>query len=143
VNSLSISNLQINEGFMRRIVVVLLVAMLGVSTSAFAGKKQERPGWIDNPGMGVSASSITHVKGRHYQEELAIARGRERLAARLGVDVESVHAIHEQVVNDRAYVTSDKEMKLVVSKKSVKARVREKWLDRASDTLWVWVYPVK
>jgi hypothetical protein len=128
---------------MRRIVVVLLVAMLGVSTGAFAGKKQESPGWIDNPGMGVSASSTTHVKGRHYQEELAIARGRERLAARLGVAVESVHAIHEQVVNDKAYVTSDKEMKLVVSKKTVKARVREKWLDRASDTLWVWVYPVK
>ena len=128
---------------MRIMKMILLMGVLGISFSAYAANKDDRPQWIDSPGLGVSASSTTHVKGRHYQEELAIARGRERLAARLGVDVESVHAIHEQVVNDQAYVTSDKEMNLVVKKKTVKARVREKWLDRSNDTLWVWVYPIK
>lgn len=123
--------------------MILLMGVLGISVSAYAAKKDDRPHWIDSPGLGVSASSTTHVKGRHYQEELAIARGRERLAARLGVDVESVHAIHEQVVNDQAYVTSDKEMNLVVKRKTVTARVREKWLDRNNDTLWVWVYPIQ
>jgi hypothetical protein len=120
---------------------IVLLLLSGSTSVAWAGNNG-RPSWIDNPGMGVSASSTTHVRGRHEQEALAIARGREQLAARLGVDVESVHEVHEEVTNDRAYVTSAKQMKLVTRNKTVKARVREKWLDPRSDTLWVWVYPI-
>ncbi len=127
---------------MKKVIVFVLAGFLAVTSATFAAQKIKKPHWIDNPGMGVSASSTTHVKGRHFQEELAVARARERLAARYGVDVESVHTIHEQVINDRAYVTSDKQMKLVLKKKTVKARVRAKWHDNLNDTFWVWVYPI-
>lgn len=126
---------------MKEVIAFVLVSLLAITSTAIAAQKVKKPHWIDNPGMGVSASSTTHVKGRHYQEQLAVARARERLAARYGVEVESVHAIHEQVINDKAYVTSDKQMKLVLKKKTVKARVRAKWHDHLNDTFWVWVYP--
>lgn len=101
-----------------------------------------KPDWINNPGDGAVGSCKTHVKGRHYQEELAIARARDRLAARYGVEVSSIQTINERVVNDSAYVRSDKEMQQTINKAIVKAHVRKMWLDKEHDELWVWVYPV-
>lgn len=103
---------------------------------------QSKPEWISDPADGAVGSSKTHVKGRHFQEELAIARARERLAARYGVDVSSVQTIQEKVINDKAYVRSDKEILQTVNFTTVKAHVRKVWHDREHDELWVWVYPV-
>ncbi len=72
------------------------------------------PAWIDNPQQGVSASSGMHVKGRHYQQELAIVRAREQLAARMGVEVSSVQTVKEQVANQQASIRTDKVTQLVV-----------------------------
>ena len=100
------------------------------------------PEWVNDPGDGAVGSAVTHVRGRHHQEELAIARARERLAARYGVDVSSVQTIHEKVVNDKAYVTSNKEIFQHVNKATVKAHVREIWHDKNKDEIWAWVYPI-
>ena len=105
-------------------------------------KIQQKPEWLTDPGDGAVGSCKTHVKGRHYQEELAIARARERLAARYGVEVSSIQTIKEKIVNEKAYVSSDKEILQTVNKTIVKAHVRETWLDRQYDEVWVWVYPV-
>lgn len=103
---------------------------------------QQKPEWVTDPGDGAVGSCKTHVKGRHYQEELAIARARERLAARYGVEVSSVQTIKEKIINDKAYVRSDKEVLQSVKKTVVKAHVRKTWLDKQYDEIWVWVYPV-
>ena len=100
------------------------------------------PDWIKNPGDGAVGSAGMHVQGRYYQEELAIVRARERLAARYGVEISSIQTIKERIVNDRAYVTSDKEVLQQVNKAVVKAQVRETWHDKARDEIWVWVYPI-
>jgi len=105
-------------------------------------KTQQKPEWVTDPGDGAVGSCKTHVKGRHYQEELAIGRARERLAARYGVEVSSIQTIKEKIVNEKAYVRSDKEILQTVNKTTVKAHVRETWLDREYDEIWVWVYPV-
>lgn len=105
-------------------------------------KTHEKPEWITDPGDGAVGSCKTHVKGRHYQEELAIGRARERLAARYGVEVSSVQTIKEKIVNEKAYVRSDKEILQTVNKTIVKAHVRETWIDKQYDEVWVWVYPV-
>lgn len=105
--------------------------------------RADRPDWINNPGDGAAASAVTHVKGRHHQEELAIARARERLAARYGVEVSSVQTINQTVANDRSYVTSRKQIEQAVKKQTVEAHVRETWYDPARDEIWVWVYPVQ
>ena len=87
-------------------------------------------------------SCSTHAKGRYYQEELAISRARERLAARYGVQISSVQTISERVNNDRAYVTSDKQVLQQIKNQTVKAQVRAIWRDEVRDEVWVWVYPV-
>lgn len=125
---------------MRPIFILLSAFML---TACFGhNTRPDAPSWIDNPGDGAVGSSAMHVKGRYYQEELAIARARERLAARYGVEISSIQTIHEKVVNDHAYVTSDKQMLQEVNNKTVKAQVRAMWHDKARDEIWVWVYPV-
>ena len=106
------------------------------------GPDTTKPDWIQNPEHGAVGSSTTHVKGRHYQEDLAIARAREKLAARYGVEIGSDQIITERVVNDKYYVTSDKEIRQSIKNKVVKAHVRATWHDRSQDELWVWVFPV-
>ena len=118
------------------IVVFLLAAC------ATTPKAPEKPEWIDEPGMGAVGFSGPHVRGRHYQEDLAIGRARERLAARYGVEVSSVQTIRERVVNDRAFVSSEKEINQRINKATVKARVRETWRNTTSGEVWVWVYPI-
>lgn len=102
-----------------------------------------QPDWINNPGKGTSASAVTHVMGKHQQEELAISRARERMAARYGVNVSSIHQTHEVVTNDKMYVTSDKKIQQIIKNKTVRARVREKWYNKTTDEIWVWLYPIQ
>jgi len=116
--------------------------LICISLLACAGKTRARPSWIDNPGNGAVGSSTTHIKGRYYQEELAIARARERLAARYGVEISSIQTIRETVTNDNAYVHSQKEILQQVKNATVKARVRAKWRDVERDEIYVWVYPI-
>ena len=120
------------------ITIPLLITACGSGTI----KPLAQPDWINNPGHGAVGSSTTHVRGRHYQEDLAISRAREKLAAQLGVEINSVQTIKEKVVNDKSYVTSDKQTGQSIKNKEVKAYVRATWHDTRSDELWVWVYPV-
>ena len=126
---------------MRSLAVTLFVSCL-LAACAGGNSEPERPAWIDNPGDGAVGSCGTHAKGRYYQEELAISRARERLAAQYGVEVSSIQTINERVNNERAYVTSDREVLQQVKSKTVKARVRATWHDKMRDEIWVWVYPV-
>ena len=89
--------------------------------------------------MGFSS---THIRGRYYQEELAILRARERLAARYGVEVSSVQTTRERVLNEKAYITSDRQINQSIKKQTVKAHIREIWHDTSRDEIWVWVYPI-
>lgn len=118
------------------------IALIFIVACQSEAVKPLKPDWISSPGQGAVGSSVTHVKGRHYQEELAIARARERLAARFGVEISSIQTIKERVVNDRAYVTSIKQIEQAVKSQTVKAQVRETWYDAVRDEMWVWVYPV-
>lgn len=118
-------------------IISLLLTLSGCNSSA-----KPAPGWIQDPGDGAVGSATTHVRGRHYQEELAIGRARERLAARYGVEVSSIQTIKERIVNDNAYVTSDKEIYQQIKNAVVKAHVRETWHDKGHDEIWVWVYPI-
>ena len=127
---------------MRMFTRYLLVTLSLFSLNACQQPTKSTPTWINDPGSGAVGSSGTHIKGRHYQEELAIARARERLAARYGVEVSSIQTIHEKIVNDHAYVTSDKQILQQIKNTTVKAHVREIWHNQDKDVLWVWVYPV-
>jgi len=104
-----------------------------------------QPNWIDNPGKGTSASAVTHIMGKHQQEELAISRARERMAARYGIEISSIHQTHthEVVLDDKMYVTSDKKIQQIIKNKTIKTRVREKWHNKTTDEIWVWLYPMQ
>ena len=127
---------------MRSLAILAFVSFLLAACGGF-GSKSDRPDWIDNPGEGAVGSSTMHVKGRYYQEELAIARARERLAAQYGVEVSSIQTIQERVRGESAYVASDREVLQQVKKQTVRAQVRAIWHDGVRDELWVWVYPLK
>lgn len=122
--------------------ILPLILLFLLSACGSEPVKLARPDWINNPEQGAVGSSMTHIKGRHYQEELAISRAREKLAAQLGIEISSVQTIRERVVNDKAYVTSDKQIDQTIRAREIRAQVRETWHDTSRDELWVWVYPL-
>ena len=61
---------------MKKIVIGLL-CMLAMACQSGNSRDTAVPGWVQNPGDGAVGSAVTHVKGLHFQEELAIARARE------------------------------------------------------------------
>ena len=100
-----------------------------------------RPAWIDDPGNGAVGFSSTHIKGYHFQKQLAVARAREQLAARHGVEVSSIQTINERVANESVSVTSDKVSQHRIKSNKVNAYVKETWHDKKRDEIWVWLYP--
>ena len=124
---------------MKKIILPLLLLLL----SGCAAEKKEniRPDWINNPGSGVASSAMTHVRGRYHQEQLALTRAKEQLAARFGVEISSVHTVEDVVKNDQRYVESDKRIIQNLEPTTVKAQLRAKWHNYDTDELWVWVYP--
>ena len=126
---------------MYKILPFILVFMVTACGSESV-KPLAQPDWISNPQQGAVGSSTTHVRGRHYQEDLAISRAREKLAARYGVSISMQQTITEKVSNDKVYVVSNKKIEQAIKNKEVKAHVRETWHNTQRDELWAWVYPI-
>ncbi|OYY92968.1 MAG: hypothetical protein B7Y41_13665 [Hydrogenophilales bacterium 28-61-23] len=101
------------------------------------------PAWINNPGEGVAASAMFHVRGAQAQEELAITRARDEYAKRYGVIIDSEHLTEMHTQGDRTTSVSDKAIQETVKQKEVKATVKEKWKDPQSGVLWIWLVPAK
>lgn len=100
-----------------------------------------QPAWVNNPAEGTSASAAIHVRGRAAQEELALARAREELAKRGGVKISSEHNIQQRYSSGRMNTVTDKQISETVSGIEVKSKLKAKWIDPNSGTLWVWVVP--
>ena len=98
-------------------ILIFLLCITAVACQSGPPVSQALPDWVNNPQDGAVGSAVTHIKGRYAQEELAIARARERLAARYGVEVSSVQTITEKVANERAYVTSSKQIEQAVARR--------------------------
>ena len=118
--------------------LLLVVPML--LSQSFA---TERPRWIDSPESGVVGIAPYNVRGRFAQEDLAIARARTRLAARLGVEVSSIQYIKEVVANEQSSVSAKRETTQKIAKKTVKAFTKDIWHDEVRDIIYVWVLPVE
>lgn len=129
-----------NTMFINNVVILGFLSFILMACASHG--VEPKPDWINSPGDGAVGSCKTHVKGRHFQEELAITRARERLAARYGVNLSSIQTINEKVINQKSYVRSDKEIIQSINNTTVKAHVRKIWYDRQHDEIWVWVYPV-
>lgn len=100
------------------------------------------PGWILNPGNGAVGSSVIHVKGVHFQKQLAVSRARQELAARQGVDVEYIQMSTETVNNQNAYTKVKRVGSEEVSTKTVKARVTQTWQNPNTREIFVLVEPI-
>lgn len=121
--------------------LVFLAACAHRGAGTQGAPEAPRPGWIENPGNGVSSSAAFHVRGKQAQEELAISRAREEFAKRYGVTISSDHDIAQTTVNDRTSSVSEKSIREEVRDREVKAQVKEKWVDPLTGALWVWLVP--
>lgn len=122
----------------KKIAVVFTISIL--SSCKPVAVKQGQPEWLLNPGDGVVASCGFHIQGHYAQQECALQRARERLAARQGVEVSSISYLNTRVNNDRSSVSMDKETLEKVNRVTVKAKVKETWYDAQRDEYYVWMF---
>jgi len=118
---------------------LLLMAALLLGGCAGQPRNGGAPDWIMNPGSGVVASCGFNIKGRYAQEQCALMRARERLAAQQGVEISSVSYLSERMRNDASSVSLNKETLEKVSGVTVKARIRDTWYDAQRDEYYVWL----
>lgn len=126
---------------LRSILLSFLFTLTLFTSSSLPLVAAEKPAWIDSPDKGTVGSAGVHVRGRHEQEELAAARARTRLAARMGVEVTSIQHIVERIENDNSTVTSTRKTTQKITSKLVKAYTRAVWHDLDRDIIYVWLYP--
>ena len=100
------------------------------------------PDWVLNPGDGAVGSSVVHVKGVHYQKQLAVSRARQELAARQGVDVEYIQMSSETVTNEHAYTKVKRVGSEEVATKTVRAKITQTWRNPNTREIFVLVVPV-
>lgn len=120
--------------------IAVISTVFIVSACQTTPVKQGQPEWLLNPGNGVVASCGFHIKGHHAQQECALQRARERLAARQGVEVSSISYLNTRVKNDNSNVSMDKETLSKVTQVTVKAKVKESWYDAQRDEYYVWMF---
>lgn len=118
---------------------LLLMAALLLGGCAGQPRNGGAPDWIMKPGSGVVASCGFNIKGRYAQEQCALMRARERLAAQQGVEISSVSYLSERMRNDASSVSLNKETLEKVSGVTVKARIRDTWYDAQRDEYYVWL----
>ena len=97
------------------------------------------PSWLYGPEIGVVASCGFHIKGHYYQQECAVQRARERLAAQQGVTVSSISVLGQSVSNDSSSINMNKDIVSEVKNKTVKAKVKEHYYDVQRDEYYVWM----
>ena len=124
---------------MRLLYSILL--MLLISSCSTSQDPNIAPAWIDNPGKGAVGSAQMHIKGRTYQLELAIARARNQLAARQGVNVNNQQIFTEHGNNNHSSVTINSTTEQKILNKTVKAKLIDKWCHPQTKECWVLLMP--
>lgn len=126
---------------LKKMVFMAWVVLCSACATHASNAEGGRPAWIDNPGNGVSASAGMHVRGKAAQEELAILRAREEYAKRFGVSINSTQTVATSVANGRANTVGAQVTQENTQQSEVRAVVKAKWHDPATDVLWVWLVP--
>lgn len=117
----------------------LLLAILLLAGCAQKSINNDVPTWLYGSEIGVVASCGFNIRGHYQQQECAVQRARERLAAQQGVTVSSVSVLSERVVNDSSAVNMSKDIVTEVKNQTVKARIKEHYYDVQRDEYYVWM----
>ena len=95
------------------------------------------PAWVDEPDRNQAVGSCsTHALGKYKQKECAMTRARLELAARQGVDIQSMSVMTENANNISSSSKLSQQTVQEVNSK-IKARLVDSYHDKAQDVLWV------
>lgn len=97
------------------------------------------PQWINEPSRNQAVGSCgAHALGKYKQKECAMTRARLELAARKGVEIQSMSLMTENANNINSSTTLSQQTVQEVNSK-IKVRLVESYHDKAQDILWVLV----
>ena len=112
---------------------------MGSSPQATNGK----PSWILNPmkngKVGAVGIADTHVRGLHYQKDLAVKRALTELSEQQGVDVQASSKVKEYASSDGRSGSSINNQATFNTNSKVTAHIEAVWQDPMSDKLYVWM----
>lgn len=123
----------------KKSLLLVITLAAGLSGCASSGMNNGKPNWLYGASTGVVASCGFNIRGHYYQQECAVQRARERLAAQQGVTVSSVALLNQSVSNNVSRVSMDTSIYSEVEKKTVKAKVKDSYYDTQRDEYYVWM----
>lgn len=100
-------------------------------TAPFKTKKQARPAWIDNPRtvgdiVGLGQAGF-HFNGKAAQRELATRRALDEIAQQMGVTVNSITVIKQQLTGMGSSTNMVGTSQQSVKGRTVNAVVHDEW----------------
>lgn len=102
-----------------------------------------KPKWVFNPslegGIGGVGICAMHIKGPSFQREVAISRAMDEIARQMGVKVQTALQTSAKVTNQSASTTLETYSVQTTDGRTIKATLRELWLDPSSSELYAWM----
>lgn len=124
----------------------LLIALLATSLFACIAQQQpvqpqtpQRPAWIDNPRtvgqiVGLGHAGV-HFNGRAAQRELATSRALDEIARQMGVTVNNIMVVNQQLTTTGVSATMASSSEQSVKGRVVNAVVHDEW--REGDNFYI------
>lgn len=102
-------------------------------------QKPQRPAWIDNPRtagkiVGLGRAGF-HFNGHAAQRELAMSRALDEIARQMGVTVNSIMVVNQQLTTTGSSATMASTSEQSVKGRVVNAVVHDEW--REGDTFYI------
>ena len=115
----------------------------GGSAQPAQTSKNGKPAWILNPmkdgKVGAVGIADTHVRGMHYQKDLAVKRALTELSEQQGVNVQASSRVRQSASSDGRSSSSISSDASFQTNSKVTAHIQEVWQDPMSDKIYVWM----
>lgn len=102
-----------------------------------------KPKWVFTPssegGLGGVGICATHIKGPSAQREVAISRAMDEIARQMGVKIQTALQTSAKVTNASVSTTLETYSVQTTDGRTIKATLRELWMDPASGELYAWM----
>jgi type IV pilus biogenesis protein CpaD/CtpE len=130
--------------FVKIAVIILMAALLGACAAPqVQAPAAEKPEWLWKPsengkigGVGIAKE---HIRGVDEQRKLAVSRAIDSIAAQLGVTVKNITTIKAHADNSGSSTVQDSYSIHTVQGNTVRATIKEFWLDSSTGELYVWM----
>ncbi|MDF1878259.1 LPP20 family lipoprotein [Sulfurimonas sp. SAG-AH-194-C20] len=125
------------------LIVVLFLSFTACSSSPKLKDSNSMPSWVHNPSEqgkigAVGVARRTYDSSLSTQRKLAIKRALDELALQANVKVK-IRMTKEETVTNSKTTLKTKDYSTYGANETISAYIKDTWMDRSSNELYIWM----